>query len=66
MDQEKMGKFIAKCRKEKELTQEELGNLFNISAQSVSKWEKGKSAPDISILPKLCVVLGISLEEFFK
>lgn len=61
-----MGKFIAKCRKEKELTQEELGSIFNVTGQSVSKWENGITSPDISNLPKLCEVLDISMDELLQ
>lgn len=46
MDQIKIGKFIAKCRKEKGLTQMQLAELLSITDRAVSKWETGKSLPD--------------------
>lgn len=65
MDQEKIGMFIAKCRKEKSLTQAELGEKLGVSSKAVSKWENGRSMPDISIMQDLCDTLGISLNELF-
>lgn len=65
MNQEKIGMFIAKCRKEKGLTQSVLGEKLGISAKAVSKWENGKSMPDISIMKDLCEILGITLNELF-
>ncbi len=50
MNQEKIGKFITTCRKEKNLTQEELAEKLNVSNKSVSRWENGKNMPDYSIL----------------
>ena len=65
MNQEKIGMFIAKCRKEKGLTQSVLGDKLGVSAKAVSKWENGKSMPDISIMKDLCEILGITLNELF-
>ncbi len=65
MDQEKIGKFIAFCRKEKNLTQEELASKLGITAKAVSKWECGKGLPDVSLYKDLCNILGITLNEFF-
>lgn len=66
MDQEKIGKFIAQCRKEKKLTQEEIGDRFGITSQSVSKWERGVNCPDISVLAELSNMLGVRIEELLK
>lgn len=60
---ETIGKRIAKYRKEKGLTQEELASRMGVSGQAVSKWETDASCPDISILPQLCSVLGITTDE---
>lgn len=60
---ETIGNRISKYRKEKGLTQEELANLLGVSAQAVSKWENDVSCPDISLLPQLCKVLGVSADE---
>ena len=53
MNQTEIGKFIAKCRKEKKLTQAQLAEKLNITDRAVSKWETGKSMPDSSIIDLL-------------
>lgn len=65
MDQDKSGKFIAGLRKEKNMTQEQLAEKMGVSINAVSKWERGLSFPDVSILQELCSTLGISLNELF-
>ena len=65
MDQEKIGKFIATCRKKKNLTQEELGLKLGLTSKAVSKWECGKGLSDVSLYKDLCNILGITLNEFF-
>lgn len=65
MDQSKIGIFIANCRKEKGMTQAELGEKLGVSYKAVSKWETGRSMPDISIMKNLCDTLDISLNELF-
>lgn len=66
MDQIKIGKFIADCRKEKELTQSMLAEHFGISDRAISKWENGKCLPDASIMIDLCNLLGISVNELLS
>ena len=66
MDQEKIGKFIAACRKEKGLTQAVLGEKLGITNRAVSKWETGRCMPELSVMPELCDLLGISVSELFK
>lgn len=56
---------ISKCRKEKQLTQEQLADLLNVSNKTVSKWERGISYPDITLIPTLAKVLDISVSELF-
>ena len=63
MEQQSMGKRIVQLRKEKGYTQEQLAELCGVSAQAVSKWENDVSCPDISILPQLADVLGVSTDE---
>ena len=63
MDQIKIGKFIAACRKEQGLTQAHLAELLNISDRAISKWENGKSMPDSSIMLSLCEILKINVNE---
>lgn len=60
---ESIGNRISKYRKAKGLTQEALANLIGVSAQAVSKWETDASCPDITVLPQLCKILGISTDE---
>lgn len=66
MNQEKIGKFIAELRKEKKLTQEQIGEKLGVTHKAVSKWENGKCLPDPSLYKTLCSILGISLTEFFN
>ena len=66
MDQEKIGKFIAECRKEKKLTQEQLAEKLGVSNRSISSWENGKTMPDISLFEPLCEELNISINELLK
>ena len=66
MNQEMMGKFIATCRKEKELTQKQLAEKLSITDRAVSKWETGKSIPDAAIMLDLCKILGISANELLS
>ena len=63
MEQEKIGKFIQTLRKDKNLTQAELAEKLNITDRAVSKWERGKSMPDSSLMLDLCKILGISVNE---
>ena len=63
MDQVKIGKFIAECRKKENLTQMQLAEKLNITDRAISKWETGKSLPDSSIMLELCDVLGISIND---
>ncbi len=66
MDQAKIGKFIAECRKKAGLTQAQLAERLNITDRAVSKWETGKSLPDSSIMLELCAVLGISVNDLLS
>ena len=63
MDQVKIGKFIADCRKKTNLTQMQLAEKLNITDRAISKWETGKSLPDSSIMLELCDILGISIND---
>lgn len=63
MDQMKIGKFIALCRKEKQLTQKQLAERLHLTDRAISKWENGKSTPDSSVMLALCQELGISVNE---
>lgn len=63
MNQEKIGLFIAKQRKEVGLTQEQLGELLGITKNAVSKWERGICLMDMSLLKPLSEILGVSINE---
>ena len=66
MDQVKIGKFIAECRKKKELTQMQLAEKLNITDRAISKWETGKGMPDSSIMLDLCNELKITVNELLS
>ena len=66
MDQLKIGKFIADCRKRKNLTQMQLAEKLGITDKAVSKWERGVAMPDTSIMLELCDILGISVNELLS
>lgn len=66
MNQVKIGKFIAECRKSKNLTQMQLAEKLNITDRAISKWERGKGLPDTSIMLDLCKELGITVNELLS
>ena len=61
-----IGEVIRKYRKQKELTQEEMGERLGVTAPAVNKWENGNSLPDITLLSPIARLLGISLEELLS
>ena len=63
MDQIKIGKFIAECRKNKNMTQAQLAEKVGVTDRAVSKWENGRSMPDSSIMLELCGELGITVND---
>ena len=66
MNQIKIGKFIADCRKKKKLTQMQLAEKLGITDKAISKWERGVAMPDTSIMLELCDILGISVNELLS
>lgn len=66
MNQLKIGKFIAECRKQKNLTQLELALKLGITDKAISKWERAIAMPDTSIMIELCDILGISVNELLR
>lgn len=66
MDQQKIGHFIAGLRKEKNLTQAQLGERLGVTNKTVSRWERGNYLPDVSLMPSLCTELDISLNELLS
>ena len=63
MDTKKIGAFLKQCRKEKNLTQEQLAEKFGVSARTVSRWETGINMPDLSILVQLAEYYDVEMRE---
>ena len=66
MNQEIIGKFLAEERKHKEYTQKQLADILNISDKTISKWETGKSLPDLEMMNSLCQIFDISINELLS
>ncbi len=66
MDQIKIGKFIAECRRKNGLTQIQLAEKLGITDRAISKWENGRSLPDSSIMLELCDILKISVNDLLS
>ena len=66
MNQERIGKFIAELRKEKEFTQEELAETLGVNVKSISRWENGKTMPDLSLIPILSKELDVEISELLN
>ena len=64
MDQKRIGDFIATLRKEKGITQQELGDHLGVTNKTISRWETGKYIPDIAVIPELCKFFDIRINEF--
>ena len=61
-----LGKRIAALRKQKELKQDDIAQLLEVSPQAVSKWENDQTCPDIGLLPKLAQILGVTTDELLS
>ena len=66
VDTQKVGAFIAQCRKEHNWTQKELGEKLGVTDKAVSKWENGRSFPDITLLESLCETFDITVSELLS
>ena len=66
MNQIKIGRFIAECRKKANLTQMQLAEKLGITDKAISKWERGMAMPDTSIMLELCDILSISVNELIS
>ena len=66
MDQKKIGKFIAECRKTKKLTQSYLAEKLGITEKSIGNWENGRNMPDVSLFKPLCNELDITINDLIS
>ena len=66
MDNLQFGAFVARLRKERNMTQKELADALHITDKAVSKWETGKGFPDVKLLEPLARALGVSLVELMR
>ena len=66
MDQERIGKFISELRKEKSMTQEQLAEKLGVTDKSISRWENGKTMPDLSMLTILSRELNVEISELLN
>lgn len=66
MNQEKIGKFIAQCRKGKKMTQSELAEKLRVTDKSIGNWENGRNMPDLSLFKPLCDELEITINDLLS
>ncbi len=66
MDCVKIGKLIARLRKEKKLTQKNIADVLGIQSKTVSKWECGLGCPDLSLWPELSAILGVDIKQMME
>jgi transcriptional regulator with XRE-family HTH domain len=66
MNQEKIGKFIAMCRKDRKMTQSELAEKLGVTDKSIGNWENGRNMPDLSLFKPLCDELGITINDLLS
>lgn len=66
MDLQKVGKFLSEQRKIKQLTQDKLGEHIGVNGKTISKWERGVNAPDISVLNRLAELLEVNVSEILN
>ena len=66
MDQDKIGKFIAECRKQRKMTQNALAEKLGVTEKSISNWENGRNVPDLSLFKPLCNELHITINDLLS
>ena len=66
MNQDKIGKFISECRKNKRMTQSDLAEKLGVTDKSVGNWENGRNMPDLALFKPLCEELGITINELMS
>ena len=66
MNQVKIGSLLRELRQQKNMTQQQLAEKLGLSGKTVSKWECGQGCPDLSVLPGLAAILGVSMEDLLS
>lgn len=66
MGQQDMGRVIANLRKERKMTQEEVGKVLGVSIAAVSKWENGLAYPDMTLIPSFARLFHIRIDDLFQ
>lgn len=66
MERNSMGQFIAALRRAAGMTQQEVADRLNVSNRAVSRWERDESAPDLSLIPPLAELFGVSCDELLR
>lgn len=66
MDQQKTGRFLKELRHEKQMTQEKLAQVFNVSSRTISRWENGTNLPDISLLVEIADFYDVDVREIIE
>lgn len=66
MDQQKTGRFLKELRHEKQMTQEQLAQIFNVSSRTISRWENGTNLPDISLLVEIADFYDVDVREIIE
>lgn len=66
MNQDKIGKFIAECRRKQNMTQSELAGKLGVTEKSISNWENGRNMPDLSLFKSLCEELSITMNDLMS
>lgn len=66
MEKKTIGSFIAALRKANGMTQQELADRLGVSNKAVSRWERDENAPDLSLIPAIAEIFGVTCDELFK
>ncbi|MDE6110361.1 MAG: helix-turn-helix domain-containing protein, partial [Eubacterium sp.] len=66
MEQKTIGEFIASLRKESGITQKQLAEKLNVSDKTISHWERGESSPDLSVIPLIADIFGVTCDELIR
>ena len=66
MEQKTIGKFITALRKANGMTQKDLAEKLNVSDKTVSRWERDEGAPDLSMIPVIAEIFGVTCDELLR